>query len=529
MSVLSSDVVSGSAVGLRGRLWRLSSAELREAAVSSSAEILRLEAVRVAVVDELSMRPDDQVIASRGVGSWLAANTMLQVRDGKKIAALGAALRPFPAVAARFDGGDCSFEHAVLIVAFCESPPKGMPEEALPKCIDLLLAAASGVEATTTKVRNVIATLERLFESDEIPLAEDVDLNELRIASTLNGRVVVRGDFDALTGEMLLSALSKLTMPTPAPDGTPDARSAAKRTADGFTELIRRYLDCAKTGTDGGQRPHVNVHINARDLAEHRDCAAQSSDSGDDDSLDLADLDVGHMPWLGPLSVSQTRLLGCDCFLSTVLLDDHGAPLDAKPGKRLVNAEQRTALIARDRGCAFPGCTCVPAWTDAHHIRHWANGGPTVMNNLVLLCRSHHRLDAPQIRVRREMGDSDRCRQQTVVHPATLDRPRAAPATGEHHLQNLRGQTSDAPEHAQACFRPAALCPTDWWEVESNGCVLSGRLYFRVPVWPVPLSGSLFRRCRAGCARSFGRLTCSAKSFVRTRSNFADLWLWSQR
>src|SRR3546814_21169417 len=64
-----------------------------------------------------------------------------------------------------------------------------------------------GVEATTTKVRNVIATLERLFESDEIPPAEDVDLNELRIASTLNGRVVVRGDFDALTGEMLLSAL----------------------------------------------------------------------------------------------------------------------------------------------------------------------------------------------------------------------------------------------------------------------------------------------------------------------------------
>ncbi|WP_182262152.1 HNH endonuclease signature motif containing protein [Rhodococcus sp. UFZ-B548] len=392
MSVLLSDVVSGSAVGLRGRLWRLTAAELRAAAVSASAEILRLEAVRVAVVDELSLRPDDQVIASRGVGCWLAANTMLQIRDGKKIAAPGAALRPFPAVAARFDVGDCSFEHAVLIVAFCESPPKGMPDEALPKCIDLLLAAASGVEATTTKVRSVIATLERVFESDEIPPAEDIDRNELRIASTLNGRVVVRGDFDALTGEMLLSALSNLTMPTPAPDGTPDSRSAAKRTADGFTELIRRYLDCAKTGVDGGQRPHVNVHINARDLAEHRDCAATSAAPGGGVAVAVSDLDVGHMPWLGPLSVSQTRLLGCDCFLSTVLLDDHGAPLDAKPGKRLVSAEQRVALIARDKGCAFPGCTCVPAWTDAHHIRHWANGGPTVMNNLVLLCRSHHRL-----------------------------------------------------------------------------------------------------------------------------------------
>src|SRR3546814_13638776 len=80
-SDLLSDVVSGSAVGLRGRLWRLTAAELRSVAVSASAEILRLEAVRVAVVDELSLRPDDQVIASRGVGCWLAANTMLQVRD----------------------------------------------------------------------------------------------------------------------------------------------------------------------------------------------------------------------------------------------------------------------------------------------------------------------------------------------------------------------------------------------------------------------------------------------------------------
>ncbi|MCQ4148360.1 HNH endonuclease, partial [Rhodococcus qingshengii] len=54
MSVLLSDVVSGSAVGLRGRLWQLSASELRAAAVEASAEILRLEAVRVAVVDGLS-------------------------------------------------------------------------------------------------------------------------------------------------------------------------------------------------------------------------------------------------------------------------------------------------------------------------------------------------------------------------------------------------------------------------------------------------------------------------------------------
>jgi hypothetical protein len=51
----------------------------------------------------------------------------------------------------------------------------------------------------------------------------------------------------------------------------------------------------------------------------------------------------------------------------------------------------RRALASRDRGCRFPGCTNGCA-VDAHHIRHWADGGPTNLDNLVQLCRHHHRL-----------------------------------------------------------------------------------------------------------------------------------------
>ena len=391
-SIAVGDVVAGSAVGVRGRLWRLRPSEVRDVAVSVSAEILRLEAIRVAAVDELALNPDEQVLCYRGVGRWLAANTMLQNSAGNKIAALGAALRVFPDIAAQFEAGDLSLDHAALIAAFCESPPKGMPDIALTPSLKTLLAAASGVEATTVKVRYAIAVLERIFESDEPPPGEDDDLNALRIAPTLNGRVVIKGDFDALTGEMLLSALSGLSMPKPAADGTPDQRSAAKRTADAFTELIRRYLDNAVTGIDGGQRPHVNVHITAKDLAEHRECASMRSDAASDEDRDFEDLDVGYMPWMGPLSVSLTRMLACDCMLSTVLMDGNGAPLDATPHKRLVTPEQRTALIARDKGCAFPNCDAVPAWCDAHHIKPWSTGGLTVMDNLVLLCRGHHTL-----------------------------------------------------------------------------------------------------------------------------------------
>jgi hypothetical protein len=49
----------------------------------------------------------------------------------------------------------------------------------------------------------------------------------------------------------------------------------------------------------------------------------------------------------------------------------------------------RRALEARDRGCRFPGCGL--RFTDAHHVKHWADGGETSLRNLVLLCRRHHR------------------------------------------------------------------------------------------------------------------------------------------
>ncbi|WP_160312719.1 HNH endonuclease signature motif containing protein [Jiangella alkaliphila] len=52
---------------------------------------------------------------------------------------------------------------------------------------------------------------------------------------------------------------------------------------------------------------------------------------------------------------------------------------------------QWVALVARDKGCAFPGCSRPAAWTQAHHVKHWADGGATDLNNLVLLCGHHHR------------------------------------------------------------------------------------------------------------------------------------------
>jgi Domain of unknown function (DUF222)/HNH endonuclease len=95
--------------------------------------------------------------------------------------------------------------------------------------------------------------------------------------------------------------------------------------------------------------------------------------------------------WGGPLCGAAARRLACDAAVSRVITDGASQPLDVGRRTRTIPPAIRTALVVRDRGCAFPNCDRPPSWTDAHHRRHWADGGPTSLDNLVLLCRTHHR------------------------------------------------------------------------------------------------------------------------------------------
>ena len=86
------------------------------------------------------------------------------------------------------------------------------------------------------------------------------------------------------------------------------------------------------------------------------------------------------------------RRIGCDADITRIITDPAGVPLDVGREHRTVTAGQWAALVVRDRGCAFPGCTRPPEWCHAHHIKHWADGGATNQDNLVLLCGHHHRV-----------------------------------------------------------------------------------------------------------------------------------------
>jgi hypothetical protein len=74
------------------------------------------------------------------------------------------------------------------------------------------------------------------------------------------------------------------------------------------------------------------------------------------------------------------------------VLGAESQPLDIGRATRTIPNHIRKALIIRDGGCAFPGCGRRPRQCQGHHVTHWADGGPTSVDNLVLLCGHHHRL-----------------------------------------------------------------------------------------------------------------------------------------
>jgi hypothetical protein len=128
----------------------------------------------------------------------------------------------------------------------------------------------------------------------------------------------------------------------------------------------------------------VILHVDAAGL-ESAGKAARSASLTPDDGQAVVELDEGATN----VSAETSRRMACDASLVVMRHAPDGAVLDVGRRTRTIPPAIRRALVARDRRCQFPGCTARRC--DGHHIRHWADGGPTRLNNLTLLCRRHHR------------------------------------------------------------------------------------------------------------------------------------------
>jgi 5-methylcytosine-specific restriction endonuclease McrA len=89
------------------------------------------------------------------------------------------------------------------------------------------------------------------------------------------------------------------------------------------------------------------------------------------------------------VSAETSRRLACDASRVVMRHDPDGRIVEVGARTRTIPPAIRRALHHRDRGCRFLGCGV--AFGQGHHIRHWAQGGPTTLSNLAMLCRRHHR------------------------------------------------------------------------------------------------------------------------------------------
>ena len=173
-------------------------------------------------------------------------------------------------------------------------------------------------------------------------------------------------------------------------------RTPAQRDAD-----VLAYALAAVTLTDADAAAVDRLHARARpshDLPdqtaagnpERRLPAAQISvliglDAlrGRTDATGLTDAGVELTPEI-------VRRLACDADIIPMILSSPGGPADVGRSTRTVPLRLRRLLIARDRHCQWPGCNQPPSRCDAHHVHHWIHGGPTDLDNFVLLCHQHH-------------------------------------------------------------------------------------------------------------------------------------------
>ncbi|MDA3627209.1 DUF222 domain-containing protein [Saccharopolyspora sp. WRP15-2] len=255
------------------------------------------------------------------------------------------------------------------------------------------------------------------------------EARELHYATARDGMLVIKARLDREAGAKFVAALQPLAAPRPEEDGVKDPRTVGQRNADGFTALLDLALESDGMPRTGGQRPHLTVTINYEDLAATLQNNEITALGG-----------AGTLEATGQVLSPQTiRRIACDSDVLPMVLGGDSLPLDVGMSQRTAPPHLRAALLARDGTCAFPGCDHPPGTPQAHHVRHWIDGGPTRVDNMVMLCAHHHRT----IHTQHWNITLDRGRPvftpPSSVDPDQTPQPggKAAPVLHKHALEQL--------------------------------------------------------------------------------------------
>ncbi|HEX5630593.1 MAG TPA: DUF222 domain-containing protein, partial [Acidimicrobiia bacterium] len=343
--------------------WRLSDAELRERFVVREREIVRLQAQSAADLAELDARRGFEP-AFLDAASFVRRELSVSGSEAQRRVAEARGLVDHPVVAAAFSEGRIDRPRVGMLLASAR-----VSAELFRRDAGMLVDQVAGLSmADATKAVEFwrAAADRESFARDAAHLHRR---RRLHLSKTFGGMVRLDGELDPEGGELVITALRSLTEPTNL--DPEDTRTQAQRRADALIDLCADHLDHGQVPVIGGRRPHLTLIVAAESLE--------------------ADTAPGQLESGSLITPEAARRIACDAAVTEVT-NNGGSTLDVGRTTRTIPPAIRTALIQRDGGCTHPGCDRPHRWCDAHHITHWAHGGPTSIDNLRLLCRRHHRM-----------------------------------------------------------------------------------------------------------------------------------------
>ena len=299
----------------------------------------------------------------RSCAEWLSWRVGLDLGAAYERVRVARALPRLPLIAAAFTSGEVSY-----------SKVRALTRAATPETEERLLqfarcGTASHVERLTRAWRRV----DRNAENQEA--AQRYRSRALRLYQDTDGMFVIQGRLTPEVGAVVRQALAAAcdrmrAVEHPIAPGQ-CAPGHAQQQADALGMIAEAALHGDVDPGAPAERYQVVLHVDAPVLADPDQPGQSALEDGPNSSAE------------------ESRRLACDATRVIMTHYADGRILEVGARTRTIPAALRRALRHRDGGCRFPGCRF--RFTQGHHLKHWANGGPTTLSNLALLCRWHHR------------------------------------------------------------------------------------------------------------------------------------------
>src|SRR5881398_2293951 len=307
----------------------------------------------------------------RSCAAWLSWRVGLDLGAARERVRVARALGTLPRLAQALARGELSYAKV-----------RALTRVATPETEERLVAV--GRAGTADHVERIVRgwrRVDRIAEAREE--ARRHQSRALHVYQDEDGMVILRGRLAPEVGAVLVQALTAarealyqqrradVSAETPSPDVSAKTPTMAQQQADALALLAETALHSGIDPGAPGERYQVVVHVDAPALA-------------DPDAPGQSVLEDGTH-----VSAETSRRLACDASRVVMRHGRDGRVVEVAARTRTIPPALRRALHHRDHGCRFPGCG--RRFGQGHHLRHWAQGGPTTLSNLALLCPRHHR------------------------------------------------------------------------------------------------------------------------------------------